>query len=101
MTIGRSLLCPVLIWTALLSCSKESTKPPTGAANINLINVELDNRPFSYSYSNSSISPEIILSFSEPIDHQSAQSSLLFNGGTVPIVISFSQHDSTLTVRPV
>ncbi len=85
----------------LISCSYNSTAPKPGAKNITILNIELDNNPSSYNYSNTSVTPQVTLSFSEPIDHQSAQSSILLNGGTVTITISFTHHDSTVIIKPI
>lgn len=85
----------------LLSCKNDSTKVSPGPKNISLLSVSLDGRPFSYSYSGTSITPQIVLGFSEPIDHTSAQNSILLNNGVVPVTISFTHHDSSLVVQPV
>jgi len=98
---NRTFVLVLIFFIPFASCKYDSLTPSSGATNISLINLTLDNRPFSYTYSNSSISPTIVLSFSEPINHQSASNSLLFNSGAIPITIAFSHHDSTVTVQPV
>ena len=92
----------LLFWLATLnSCKNDSIAPPSGAKNVTLLNVSIDGRVSGYNYAGTSVNPQIVLSFSEPIDHTSAQNSLLFAGGTIPVSILFSHHDSTLTVKPV
>lgn len=90
----------LFFFTTLIACKNNSLASQSGAKNINLLTFSLDGRPQSYDYPGSSITPQIILSFSEPIDQASAKNYLLFNGGAVPISISFSHHDSTITVQP-
>src|SRR5882672_4248887 len=89
----------ILILLFLISCKYDSTSPSGGAKNITLINLVVDNRSSSASYPNSSLSPEIVLSFSEPIDHQSAQDNILMNGGSVPLNYSFTNRDSTIVIH--
>jgi len=97
---NRTFLLVLIFFIELTSCKRDSLTPPSGATNISLVNIQLDSRPFSYTYSNSSLSPSLVLSFSEPIDHQSALRSLLFNGGTITIAMVFAHHDSTIIVQP-
>ncbi len=85
----------------LISCKYDSTQIISGAKNISLLNLQLDGKPFSYFYTNTSLAPKIIISFSEPIDHQSAQNFILINSGYVSLSYTFSNLDSTVTVLPV
>jgi hypothetical protein len=74
----------------------------SGASNINLISVSLDGKPTSYTYTNTSISPQVTLSFSEPLDRQSVQSTIVLSGkaGDVALNFSFTNHDSTVIITP-
>jgi len=92
----------VLFFASILaSCKYDSLDQKTGPANISLLKVEVDGKSQGYDYTATSINAGITLSFSEPIDHQSTQSALLFTGGTIPVTISFTHHDSTVIVQPV
>src|SRR5260221_4609291 len=84
------------------SCKKD-TPLPNGTKNFSLVNLQLDNQPFTPANTSSSLTPQISLSFSDRIDHQSAQSTIVLSGtdGTVPSTYSFTNHDSTVTLQPV
>ncbi len=91
-----------LFLATLSSCKKDTTSIPlpSGAKNISLTNLTLDGKALSYSYSNTSTSPLLVLTFSEPIDHSSAQSSINLNNGSVSLNFNFSHNDSIVTVQP-
>src|SRR5260221_264076 len=99
----NTLVFALFFLVGFLSCKYDSTNnTPPGTVNISLVNVVLDSKPFSYTYSNASVSPQIILTFSEPIDHQSAQSSIVLGGnaGSSVLNFSFSHHDSVVSIVP-
>jgi hypothetical protein len=95
------LLTLILSISFLSSCKKED-EPDPGPPFITLQDVQLDSKPFSYSYSGASITPTLVLKFSEPIDPVSAQSSLVLSTstGVVSVDIQFINGDSTLVVKP-
>jgi hypothetical protein len=94
------ILAFLFLFTTLMSCKNSSSSDPSSEKNINLLNISLDGRAKSYNYSGSSLTPQIVLSFSEPIDKTTAKNYFLFAGGTVSISLSFTHHDSVVTVQP-
>jgi hypothetical protein len=88
---------------ALLSCSSDDDPDTPVAKNITLLDLTLDERPFTYVYSNSSLSPVISIRFSEPIDRLSAEQNILLYSTTaaIPLSYSFSHQDSVVEVSPV
>ncbi|GHN02739.1 hypothetical protein WSM22_42280 [Cytophagales bacterium WSM2-2] len=99
-----STLIQLSILAAITSCKYDSLAPVNpGGKNINLTNITLDNRSLSYLYSNTSVTPVVTLIFSEPIAHQSAQDYIAWSGttGSVSINMTFSNHDSVITITPV
>ena len=92
----------LIICTCLASCTKDDPTPDPGPKNISLTNVKLDGKPFSFTYSGTSVTPEIVISFSEPIDHESAKTAIYItaNTGIVTLNFSFSNADSTVTIQP-
>lgn len=93
----------LIIITCTYSCTKEDPVPDTGAKKIDLTDVELDGKPFSLTYSGTSVTPEIVISFSEPIDHESAKAAIYLTSttGNVALDFSFSNTDSTISIQPV
>ncbi|MBS1950088.1 MAG: hypothetical protein OJF59_002263 [Cytophagales bacterium] len=98
---NKSFLLSVFCILLLISCRNDSVKVSSGAKNITLVSASLDGRPTSLSYSGASITPQLTLNFSEPINHASAQNYISLNGGIVAISIAFTHHDSTLVIQPV
>jgi hypothetical protein len=97
----RSLQFLVLLCFIFISCKKDD-EPEPGPKFLTLLDIQLEDRPFSYSYSGISNTPELIISFSEPLDHQSAQSAIVFTSptGDVSYDLAFTKGDSTLTIKP-
>lgn len=93
----------LLICAVAISCKNDEPAPDSGAKNISLTDLKLDGRAFSYTYSGTSINPEMVFTFSEPIDHTSAQSAFVLVDavGNAALNVTFSHGDSTLTVRAV
>ena len=85
-----------------LSCKKDDPAP-VGPKTISLVDIKLDTRPFSYTYSGTSINPEIIFSFSEPIDHESVKSAFVLGDATstVSLNFEFAKGDSVVIVHTV
>lgn len=85
------------------SCSDDDTKDGNPIPkNFTLTHFELDDRIFNSTLPNTSVTPEITLSFSEPIDRASAQSVIVLSTptGNIPLEITYSNGDSTLTLSP-
>ena len=95
-------LTTLICLSFLPSCKKEDDLD-TGPKFITVRDIQLDAKPFSYSYTGSSITPTLVIKFSEPIDHDSANSSLILTTATgdVSLSVQFSNGDSTLHVKPV
>src|SRR5262249_35069200 len=85
------------------SCREDNLVTQRGTGNFSLTDVVLDEQPFRYSYLNVSTSPSIALTFSDRIDHQSAQANIALSttSAVTPVTLSFSDHDSSVTVMPI
>ena len=97
------VLLSFTICANLVSCKKDNPSPQNpGAKNITLVNLSLDSRPISYTFSNTTLQPHIVISFSEPIDHASAESSITLSGssGNIEMDVTFTNNDSTINVQP-
>jgi hypothetical protein len=86
----------------LFSCAKSNPSPRSTTPFV-LNNFQLDGRPLSYKYGNTSLSPEVTIYFSESVDKQSAESNIILADlfGNIPLSYTFSHHDSVLTVQPL
>jgi hypothetical protein len=97
------LLIAITVMSMLSACEDKDTNPqPPGSKNFSLENLQLDNQPISYHYSNTSLTPEIVLTFSERINPMSAQKDIVMTStaGKVNLTFSFSNNDSAVTVKP-
>ncbi len=83
----------------LLSCAKNNPAP-VSQSPFSIANITLDARPLSYTYTNSSISPQIVLSFSEPIDRLTVPDNIILSSpiGNIPLSIAFTRQDSAVTI---
>jgi hypothetical protein len=107
MPVRNFFLIPRLGFTILIAftaCKHDSPQPAanTGAPNISLKSLTFDGKAMNSVYTNTSTSPQVILSFSEPIDQGSVQNSIIVTGssGNAPLNFSFSHQDSVVTVVP-
>ncbi len=98
-----SLVTYLFLVTLLLlgSCKNEETPDP-GPPTISLRDLTADGQPFSFNYAGTSLRPEITMSFSEPIDHESASKEIIMGDVTtnVNLTYSFSNGDSIVTIKP-
>lgn len=92
----------LIVFCAISSCKKDNPAPQ-GAKNFGLSNLIVDGQPLQYRYSNVSLSAQIVLSFSDRLNHQSAQSNIVLSGpfSLIPLTYSFTNNDSTVTIQPV
>ncbi len=86
----------------IFSCKEDNLNSQSGSKNFSLTNIEYDDQTFKYSYSNVSRSPSFSLSFSDRIDHQSAQTNIVLSSpsSVIPVSLTFSNNDSTITIAP-
>ena len=86
----------------LIACSKSNPAPQSQDPFV-LANLQLEGRPLSYTYTNTSLSPEVTLTFSEPVDRKTTEAGLVWSNatGNIPLSFSYSRQDSVVTVRPV
>jgi hypothetical protein len=100
MTNSLSFFLLVVI-LAGASCS-DNNPNPAKPKNFSLVNLTLDGRPISYHYHSVASEPNVVITFSDAIDQQSATENIILNnasGNTVPLSYSFS-NDSTIKVSP-
>lgn len=98
----KVLFIGTLFFVSVFTACKKENEPLPGPEYITLLDVQLDGSPFSYFYNEASITPTLVFKFSEPIDHASAQSSLVLSTttGNLSLEIQFLNGDSTLVVKP-
>lgn len=98
--LGISLL--LLINCISINSCKDKDPAPQKPQYFSLLDLQLDNKPFSYKFSGTSRTPQITIYFSEPIDRESAQSAILLIGasGNKTLNFSFENTDSTVVVQP-
>ncbi|MBI3220706.1 MAG: Ig-like domain-containing protein [Bacteroidetes bacterium] len=86
----------------VFSCAKND-QVPQSKDPFTILNFELDGKPISYKYTNTSTSPAITLYFSEPVDRQSAEAGLIWsnNVGNFAVNFTYSHKDSVVSVTPV
>lgn len=91
-------LCVLIFWTIIGSCTNDNTAS-SGAKNFSLKTFQVDGKTIR---SNVSLSPTIVLTFTNRIDHQSAPTNIVFSSPSViiPLNFTFSNNDSTVTVQP-
>lgn len=103
--VNKNLINAVWLVSILLtgSCSDDTTEKDLTPKNFTLTGFTVDGRAYNATLPKTSISPEIILEFSEPIDQPSAQNAIILSTpvGNIDLTISFSHGDSTLTITPV
>jgi len=92
----------LLTLTGISSCVKEPIKQPEPKHPIQLQGVIWDGSPIYLVKKNASVNPEVRISFSQPLDTNSAKENikLMFNGiSSVDQNVSFIQGDSTMVIR--
>jgi hypothetical protein len=85
-----------------LSCTKNNPAPQNQDP-FTVTDLKVDSKPISYKYTDVSLTPQITISFSEPIDRASVANGLLLTGstGNIPLNFAFSKKDSTVTISPI
>lgn len=97
----------VLLFVGILftsSCNDDDPKDENPLPeNFTMTGFSIDDKSYNATLPNTSLTPEIVLNFSEPIDRTSAQSAIVLSTptGNIDLTITFSNHDSTLTLSPV
>jgi hypothetical protein len=83
------------------SCTKDATTPKV-LTPFTLSNLQIDGVPLGNKGGNASLTPQVTISFSEPIDKTSVANGLLLTGstGNIPLNFVFSKKDSTVTISP-
>jgi hypothetical protein len=95
----------ILFFTALslifASCTRSNPTPQSKDPFV-LVNLELDGRPLSHKYTNASLSPQVTIYLSEPVDRQTVQDGIQLSTstGTISLNLSFAKKDSGVTVSP-
>jgi hypothetical protein len=91
-TLLFSLLIPLLN-----ACKNDNLSP--SVSTFYLKDFRLDGRPQKSSYSNVSLTPQIVVSFSAPVNRSSIPGQITLAGNSViPVTISYSNSDSTVTI---
>ncbi|MGC4021294.1 MAG: Ig-like domain-containing protein [Cyclobacteriaceae bacterium] len=82
------------------ACKNDSASPKPPVFYVK--NFNLDGLPQNSNYTNVSVTPQIVVLFSAPVDRSSTTGQIAMAGSsTVPLTITFSNNDSTITVSPV
>ena len=98
MKISPLYALAIVFCVLLNSCSKDSPAPSTGPKFITVRDFSLDSKPASTDYSGTSVTPQVTIEFSEPIDHESASAAITMAAATLNY--TFSNGDSIVTIQP-
>ncbi|MEJ0032195.1 MAG: glucoamylase family protein [Bacteroidota bacterium] len=93
-----SFVLTTLVVVVFNSCNKSEPTPDNGAKVITLRDFSLDSQPLNFAYLGTSLTPQLTIKFSEPIDHTSAATAITMAAATLDI--TFSNGDSTVTAKP-
>jgi hypothetical protein len=96
--MNRILLLSLALVALFSSCDKSEPTPDPGPKFISIRDFSVDSQIASYTYSGTSLTPELTIKFSEPIDHASAASSITM--ATAGLDLTFSNGDSNVSVKP-
>ncbi len=89
-----------LLICVLNACKKDNPSPSVSTFHVK--SFQLDGLPQKSSYGNVSLTPEIIVSFSAPVNRSSIPGQIALAGNSViPLTISYSNSDSTITISTV
>lgn len=93
------LIFILLITGTLFSCKKEPAQVPE---QFTLVQVQVNDKPGGLSFSNVTVSPDIRLKFSAPVDRNSVSSNITLNLGslTQPYNVSYENDDSIVNIIP-
>jgi hypothetical protein len=92
------LLFSFLIWL-LSACNKDNSPGPGSAFYVKKFQVDSDLQ--GSSYTGVSLTPQIVVSFSDPISRASVASQITLRGNAqVSINVTYSNGDSTITISP-
>jgi hypothetical protein len=102
MKIAKSEILFVLLAFCLFSCKKDEDNENRQDKFFNLVDLQLDGQPLSYHYKSTSLTPEILLKFSSPMDRQTVQSGIKLGNNIEDITLNyqFSNGDSTVLATP-
>jgi len=81
-------------------CSDDS--PPAAETSFTLVSITSDNGPVGTTMAGVSTSPEIVATFSAPIDRATASTAIALSSstGNLALTYTFSNGDSTVTITP-
>jgi len=100
--LSRKIYSAIAVMLLVISCKKKDTVPvPPGP--LQLISVQVDNKPPAAVYYDVRINPVLKLSFNNSVNRQTvaANVSVLENGVTaVPVNYSYEKNDSVIVVSP-
>src|SRR5690606_6509241 len=84
------------------SCKNDEPEPAQVPTNFNLTSLTIDGKSYSTRYAGVSVTPEIIITFKERINHESASTAIKLSSASeeVPLQFAFSNNDSTVTINP-
>ncbi len=85
--------------TVVISCKEDQREEIPVVKNFTLLKIRIDGREVT-DKSGLSLTPEIVLSFSDRIDQESAKKEIILNNGMLPLNISFANNDSAVIVKP-
>jgi len=94
-----SLLLTVFAVVLFNSCDKSEPTPDPGPEFISIRDFSLDSKAASFNYSGTSLTPQLTIKFSEPIDRNSAAAAITMAAATLDF--SFSNGDSTVSAKPI
>lgn len=100
----RSSILFLFILFSLVQCSDDSDdKNPSDSKPFVLKTLKVDDKLSPAPFTGVSVNPEIKITFSEPIDRESSEASILMgnSSGILTLNFTFADNDSTIIITPV
>jgi len=103
MNLVKSFIALILLVLTLVSCKKDTvTIIPPKPEQFSLIQVQVNDKQGGYNFTDISLSPDIRLKFSAPVDRNSVNNNIKFllDSGIQPFTTSFENNDSVVKFIP-
>jgi hypothetical protein len=101
MNVRIGFLGVIVCLITLGSCKKDDPAP-AGETSFTLVSIQSNDRPVGSTIPGASLTPEIVATFSAPIDQATAQNAIVLVTPTenLSLTFTFSNGDSTITIKP-
>lgn len=98
----RAVSFGLIFFVMTMASCKKDDPAPGGETSFTLTSIQSDNRPLGSTFSGASITPEIVASFSAPVDRTTVPTAIVLVSPTenLTLTYTFSNGDSTVTIKP-